>query len=78
MRIRKINIQNDISDTTFNVLQNYYLIEYKIVLEREDLCAMDIKLLAAINYNRLKWYRGFGKVRLFNFKKLMIFHSVLD
>ncbi len=39
---------------------------------------MDVSLLAAINFKRLEAYRGFGKVRMQNFKKLMMSHSVLD
>ncbi len=74
---RKINIQNDIWDGTFNVLRNYYLQEYQIVLEKKDLSAMDVDLLASINYKKLQGYRNFGKVRLDHFKKLMVLHQVL-
>ena len=75
---RKINIQKDIIASTFKTLQNYYWNEYNIELKEEDLSAMDVGLLAAINYKRIDAYRGFGKVRMHNFKKLMISHSVID
>ncbi len=75
---RKIDIQDDISDTTFKPLQNYYWNEFKINLTKEDLSEMDTILLGKINYQKLQGYRGFGKVRLDNFKKLMISYLVLD
>ena len=78
MNHRKINIKKDLKDSTFNILQNYYRREHQIELKKEDLCAMDVGLLAAINYNRLQGYRGFGKIRMYTFKKLMVQHSVLD
>jgi len=74
---RKIDIQHHLQEATFKALQNYYLHEYKIILKKEDLRAMDVDLLGSINYKKLQGYRGFGKVRLFNFKKLMISYSVL-
>lgn len=60
------------------VLQNYYLNEYNIVLEYQHLTAMKVGLLELINYKKLKRYRGFGKWRLYQLKKLMIAHSVID
>lgn len=76
---KTVNILNDIEDeTTLRVLKNYYRSEFKIELKREDLSEMDFTLLASINYYKLEGFRGFGKVRLNNFKKLMVLHSVLD
>lgn len=76
---KTVNIQNDIKDDiTFRVLKNYYRREFKIELKSEHLSQMDFMLLASINYYELAGFRGFGKVRLNNFKKLMVLHSVLD
>ncbi|MFV5693028.1 hypothetical protein ACM55K_13460 [Flavobacterium sp. LT1R49] len=74
---RKINIQDDLRDSTFRVLQQYYLDEHEILLRREDLDRMDVNLLSRINYEKLQGYRGFGKAKLYYFKKLMISHYVL-
>lgn len=75
---REIDIQNDLKASTFVVLQKYYLNEYDIVLEYHHLTAMKVGLLELINYKKLEKYRGFGKRRLYDFRKLMISHSVID
>lgn len=75
---RSINIQNEISEYAFRALSDYYLHEFEIVLERSDLKLMDVRLLSHINYEKLKAYRGFGKVKYDNFKKLMISLGILD
>jgi hypothetical protein len=78
IRSEKINIQQDIKDKTFKALQNYYELYYNINLGWEDLKIMDRDLLAAIDYDKMGGIRGFGSLSIFNFKKLMIFHSILD
>jgi len=75
---RTINIVNDIPDCNFSALYHYYLEEYEIELKKEDLKSMDIRLLASINYDKLKKIRGFGRIKHYNFKKLMVSHSILD
>ena len=74
---RRVNIQNDLSKSTFKVLQNYYEVEFKIDLKKENLCSMDAGLLSLINYDRLNDFRGIGKVGVKKFKKLMSLHFVL-
>ena len=74
---RTINIQNDISEYTFRVLQLYYIEEYEIDLEKDNLKSMDVRLLACINYDKLKKIRGYALMNINNFKKLMISHSIL-
>ena len=76
--VRKINIQNELQKSTFKVLQKYYFHEYNIDLKNETLSNMDVSLLESINYEKLKGYRGLGRVRLYNFQKLLVSHSVLD
>jgi hypothetical protein len=78
LRAEKINIQQDIKEKTFRALQNYYDCYYNINLEWDDLMNMDRHLLAAIDYDKIVGIRGFGRLSIFNFKKLMIFHSILD
>jgi hypothetical protein len=73
---RKINIQKELKPSVFKVLQHYYLEEYKIELKMQDLCAMDVRLLSKIKYEKLESYKGIGKIALFHFKKLLISHSV--
>ena len=43
---RTINIQNDIPEYTFRALNHYYIEEYEIVLKKDDLKSMDVRLLA--------------------------------
>jgi len=78
IRSEKINIQQDIKDKTFKALQNYYELYYNINLGWEDLKIMDRNLLASIDYDKMGGIRGFGRLSLFNFKKIMILHSILD
>jgi hypothetical protein len=78
IRSEKINIQQDIKDKTFKALQNYYDLYYNINLGWKDLKIMDRNLLASIDYDKMGGIRGFGRLSLFNFKKIMILHSILD
>ncbi|TRX15961.1 hypothetical protein [Flavobacterium franklandianum] len=75
---KKININDNIGDSTFRVLQSYFLKEFNTELDRKDLLALDVTLLKLIDYDILKGYRGFGTSRLFNFKKLMVSHSIIN
>ena len=77
-KTKKINIKDNVGVSTFRALQTYYLKEFNIELEREDLLALDVDLLKMINYDALQGYRGFGRLRLFNFKKLMVSHSIIS
>jgi hypothetical protein len=74
---RKINIQKNIRNSTFNALKNYYFENYNVTLVREDLTNMDVLLLKGIDYKKMSGYRGFGLISLFYFKKLMESHSVI-
>jgi len=75
---RTINIQNDIPEYTFRALHYYYLEEFEIDLKKDDLKSMDVRFLALINYDKLKKIKGFGFKKQYNFKNLMISHSILD
>lgn len=75
---RKININDHIGDTTFRALRSYFLKEFEVDLKREDLLAIDVSLLKLIDYDILLRYRNFGRIRLFNFKKLMVSHSIIS
>ena len=75
---RTINIQNEIPEYTFRALHYYYLEEFEIDLKKDDLKSMDVRLLTLINYDKLKKIRGFGIKKHYNFKNLMISHSILD
>jgi len=75
---QKINIQEDIKENTFRVLQKYYQLHYVKRLQWEDLKTMDRHLLETIDYDKIKLLKGFGHMSLFNLKKLMIAHSILD
>jgi hypothetical protein len=78
IRTETVNIRQDIKDKTFNALHRYYELHYDISLEWEDLMDMDRDLLAAIDYDELALVKGFGRSSVFNLKKLMVAHSVLD
>lgn len=78
VRNQKINIQVDIKENTFRVLQQYYQQYYAKKLLWEDLKAMDRHLLETIDYDKMKQLKGYGQMSLFNLKQLMIAHSILD
>lgn len=78
VRNQKINIQGEIKGNTFRVLQKYYLQYYDTKLQWEDLKAMDKHLLETIDYDKIKLLKGYKNMSLFNLKKLMISHSILD
>jgi hypothetical protein len=71
-RNQKINIQGNIKERTFRVLQKYYRQYYAMSLQWEDLKAMDRHLLETIDYDKMKLLKGYKRMSLFNFKKLMI------
>ena len=75
---RKINIQKSIRNSTFKALKYYYIDNYNMTLEREDLTNMDVLLLKGIDYKKMSSYRGFGLISLFYFKKIMESHLVID
>lgn len=77
-RNQKINIQGDIKENTFRMLQNYYQMHYATRLQWEDLKAMDRHLLETIDFDKIKLLKGCGRMSLFKLKKLMISHSILD
>ncbi|GIZ10063.1 hypothetical protein [Flavobacterium sp. UMI-01] len=73
----KINIQEDMRGGMFRVLQKYYKAHYDIKLCWEDLKTMERSLLEKIDFDKMKLIKGCGRISLFNFKKLMVSHSVL-
>lgn len=73
----KIDIQKSIKISLFNILRNYYFDEHKIDLRWDDLRAMDIKLLQQINFNKLKRYRGFGKMTSFKFHEILVDYLII-
>jgi hypothetical protein len=75
---RTINLEQNITNGTYIALRNYYKKEYGIGLDWNDLEIMDIKLLAAIDFDKLLHTRGFGRIALFNFKKLLVFNAVIS
>ncbi|MGQ7947219.1 hypothetical protein [Flavobacterium sp. WC2509] len=77
-RNQKINIQGDIKENTFRVLQKYYQMYYALTLHWEDLKAMDRHLLETIDYEKIKLLKGYEHMSLNLLKKLMISHSIID
>jgi hypothetical protein len=75
---QKIDIQEGINEKTFIALQNYYQLDYSISLKWEDLKAMDICLLESIDYDKMALTKGFGLMSLFNFKEIMVSHSIIN
>ena len=75
---QKINIQGDIKESAFRVLQQYYRVYYATKLQWEDLKDMDKDLLGNIDYDKMKLLKGYERMSLCKLKKLMIFHSILD
>ena len=73
---QKINIQGDIKESTFRVLQKYYRIYYAKRLHWEDLKVMDRHLLETLDYNKVKRLNGYKRMSLYNLKNLMIAHSI--
>jgi hypothetical protein len=76
-RNRTINLKKQISSGTFKAVQNYYKKEYGILLNPDNLEAMDEKLLSVIDFDKLLNTRGFGRVGLQNFKELLVFNQVI-
>ena len=74
----KIDIQKSIKINLFNVLRNYYNDEYNLVLRWDDLKVMDIKLLKEIDFNKLRRYRGFGAISANKFRKILVYHLILE
>lgn len=74
----KINIQGEIKESAFRVLQKYYQLYYLMKLQWEDLEAMDRHLLVTIDYDKMKLLKGYERMSLNKLKKLMISHSILD
>lgn len=75
---QKINIQGEIKESAFRVLQKYYKVHYVTKLQWEDLKAMDRHLLETIDYDKMKLLKGYEHMSLYKLKKLMISHSILD
>jgi hypothetical protein len=75
---QKIDVSQEVRGKAFKALQTYYALYYDIKLQLVDLEDMDRGLLATINYDKMLLIKGFGRAAAFNFKKLMIAHSVLD
>jgi len=75
---QKINIQGDIKENTFRVLQKYYQMYYAMTLHWEDLKAMDRHLLETIDYDKIKLLKGHEHMSLQLLKKLMLTHSIID
>ena len=73
---QKINIQGDIKESTFRVLQKYYRIYYAVRLHWDDLKVMDRHLLKTLDYNKIKLLKGYKRMSLYNLKNLMIAHSI--
>jgi hypothetical protein len=76
-RNRTINLKKQISSGTFKAVCNYYKKEYGILLNPDNLEAMDEKLLSSIDFDKLLNTRGFGRVGLHNFKRLLVFNRVI-
>lgn len=74
----KIDIQGDIKESAFRVLQRYYRVYYVTKLQWEDLKAMDRNLLENIDFDKMKLLKGYERMSLYKLKKLMISHSILD
>jgi Zn-dependent oligopeptidase len=74
---RTINLKKQISSGTFKAVRNYYKKEYGILLDLDNLEAMDEKLLSAIDFDKLLNTRGFGRVGVYNFKRLLVFNRVI-
>jgi nanoRNase/pAp phosphatase (c-di-AMP/oligoRNAs hydrolase) len=74
----KINIQGDIKESAFRVLQKYYRVYYVTKLQWEDLKAMDRHLLENIDFDKMKLLKGYERMSLYKLKQLMISHSILD
>lgn len=55
-----VNIQKKITSNTFFALQNYFKDYHNIDLEWKSLTKMDLETLQAINFKKLRSYRGFG------------------
>ena len=77
-RNQKIDIQGGIKEKSFRVLQKYYEMHYATKLQWEDLKAMERHLLEIIDYDKIKLLKGYNRMSLYNLKKLMISHSILD
>lgn len=72
-----INLQDNIRESQFRILQKYYRIHYNRKLSWEDLKAMERSSLENIDFDKMKLIKGCGPIFLFNFKKLLLSHSIL-
>ncbi len=73
-----IDLQHEISRSTFKALRYYYDSEFDFQIEWTDLASMDVKLLLEINFDKLSGIRGFGRVALYNFKQILVDKGVLN
>jgi len=73
-----IDLQQEISKSTFKALRYYYESEFDFKIEWDDLRSMDSQLLLDINFDKLSGIRGFGRVALYNFKQLLVDKGVLN
>lgn len=78
IRPQRIDISGDLREKAFKALQTYYDLHYSIVIGRDDLAYMDRHLLAGIDYNKMRYIKGFGRSAVYNFKKVMLSHGILD
>jgi len=78
IRPQKIDISGDLRDKAFKALQTYYDLHYSVAIVRDDLTSMDRNLLAGIDYDKMRYIKGFGRSAIYNFKVVMLLHGVLD
>jgi hypothetical protein len=69
-----MNIEKVISDKTFTILQSYFKETYNENIERHSLKKMNLDKMRVIDFNKLREYRGFGKVSENKLKEAI--HSV--
>jgi len=73
-----IDLQQEISKSTFKALRYYYESEFDFKMEWSDLRNMDTQLLLDINFDKLSGIRGFGRIALYNFKQILVDKGVLN
>jgi hypothetical protein len=66
-----VNIQKDISKSTFFAIKNYYSDVLNVNLDHKDLKVMNLETLKKLDFKRLRCYRGFGEKAELKFKQLI-------
>jgi hypothetical protein len=73
-KVRTIDLTGKLSFSMLKVLTMYYKLYYGVEINDSNLSRMHINLLACIDYNELKKYRGIGDLGILKMQKIIEFN----